>query len=59
MPAIRCHYEVLGVERDVDDSAIKKAHRKLALKCHPDKQIGKSAEEIEAATDFFKLVQVR
>lgn len=34
---IRCHYDVLGVERDADSSAIKKAHRKLALVHHPDK----------------------
>ena len=34
---IRCHYEVLGVERDADSSTIKKAHRKLALVHHPDK----------------------
>lgn len=33
----RCHYEVLGVERDADASTIKKAHRKLALCTHPDK----------------------
>jgi DnaJ homolog subfamily A member 5 len=37
---LRCHYEVLGVERDADISTIKKAHRKLALKWHPDKNIG-------------------
>lgn len=34
---VRCHYEVLGVERDADSSTIKKAHRKLALVHHPDK----------------------
>jgi len=39
-PAVRCHYEVLGVERDADSASIKKAHRKLALKLHPDKNVG-------------------
>ena len=34
---MRDHYEVLGVEEDAEDSAIKKAYRKLALKYHPDK----------------------
>ena len=33
--AMRCHYEVLGIERDAEDSAIKKSYRKLALKYHP------------------------
>lgn len=31
----RCHYEVLGVERDADYAAVRKAYRKLALKWHP------------------------
>ena len=29
---IRCHYEVLEVERDIQDDELKKAYRKLALK---------------------------
>lgn len=32
----RDYYEVLGVEKDADDSAIKSAYRKLAKKYHPD-----------------------
>lgn len=36
-PAICCHYEVLGVARDADEDALKKAYRKLALRWHPDK----------------------
>ena len=35
--AMKCHYEVLGVERDASDSDIKKSYRKLALKWHPGK----------------------
>lgn len=36
-PAMRCHYEVLGVERDVDEQELKRAFRKAALRTHPDK----------------------
>lgn len=31
------YYKILGVDKDADASAIKKAYRKLALKWHPDK----------------------
>lgn len=30
-------YKALGIENDADRSVIKSAHRKLVLKCHPDK----------------------
>ena len=33
----RDYYDVLGVAREADDSTIKKAYRKLALKHHPDR----------------------
>lgn len=38
-------YEVLGVGRDADASAIKKAYRKLARKYHPDSNKGNASAE--------------
>lgn len=34
-PMMRCLYEVLGVEKDADEAAIRKAYRKGALAWHP------------------------
>ena len=35
--AKRDYYEILGVSKDADDKALKKAYRKLAMKYHPDR----------------------
>ena len=44
--AKRDYYEVLGVDKNADDAAIKKAYRTLAKKNHPDVNPGdKEAEE--------------
>jgi len=45
-------YQTLGVGRDATIDEIKKAHRKLALKYHPDKN-----PDNKAAQDKFKRVQ--
>ena len=41
----RDYYEVLGVGKDADDSAIKKAYRSLAKKYHPDMNPGDKEAE--------------
>jgi len=45
---VRDFYEVLGVEQDITDKAIKKAFRKLSIKYHPDRNPSEEAAEIFA-----------
>jgi len=44
-------YDVLGVPRDCTEADVKKAYRKLAMECHPDRNNGDKAAE-----ERFKLV---
>jgi molecular chaperone DnaJ len=45
MAASRDYYEVLGVRRDASPDDIKRAFRKLALECHPDRNPGDAEAE--------------
>ena len=52
------YYQILGVSKDADDSAIKKAYRKIAMKYHPDRNQGdKAAEEkFKAAAEAYDIL---
>ncbi|KAJ1457862.1 DnaJ domain-containing protein, partial [Pelagophyceae sp. CCMP2097] len=47
---MRCHYVVMGLEKASTADDIKKTYRKLAIKLHPDKNLGNS----DAAAELFK-----
>jgi len=58
------YYGILGIPRDADDAAIKKAFRKLSLKYHPDKNKGddeaaKHFVEVNEAHDVLSNVEKR
>jgi len=58
MPTMRCHYEVLGLERDCSDADIKKAYRKTALVWHPDKNQHRKEEAEERFKEISNAYEV-
>ena len=58
MGAKRDYYEVLGVSKTADASAIKKAYRKLAKKYHPDSNPGNkaAAERFKEVTEAYDVL---
>src|SRR6267378_1846484 len=52
-------YVVLGVQRDASEADIKKAYRKLAMECHPDRNNGdKAAEEkFKIVTEAYEVLR--
>lgn len=59
MTSKRDYYEVLGVDRNADDSELKAHYRKLALKYHPDRNPGdKEAEEkFKEASEAYEVLR--
>src|SRR6516225_10002389 len=47
MSTKRCYYETLEVERNADETKLKSAFRKLAMKWHPDRNPGDAQSEIK------------
>jgi len=56
--AKRDYYDVLGVNRDADEEAIKKAYRKLAMKHHPDRnpEDKTSEEKFKEAKEAYEVL---
>lgn len=64
MSTKRDYYEVLGVGRDANEDALKKAYRKLAMKYHPDRNQGDAEaearfKELNEAYDVLKDAEKR
>jgi len=56
---MRDYYEILGVSRDADTDAIKKAYRQLALQYHPDRNSGsrESEDKFKEATQAYEVLR--
>ena len=52
-------YTVLGVPRDASEADIKKAYRKLAMECHPDRNNGdkRAEEKFKEITEAYEVLR--
>ena len=57
--AKRDYYEVLGIARDADEAAIRKAYRALAKESHPDRNPNdpQAAERFKEATEAYEVLR--
>ncbi|MEO1021466.1 MAG: molecular chaperone DnaJ [Bacteroidota bacterium] len=55
----RDYYEILGVSKSADDSEIKKAYRKMAMKFHPDRNKGDDDAEkkFKEASEAYEVLR--
>lgn len=58
MTVKRDYYEVLGIDRNADAAAIKKAYRRLAKKYHPDMNVGNldADEKFKEVTEAYNVL---
>ena len=56
--ATRDYYEVLGINKDADETTIKKAYRELAMKYHPDRNPGddKAVERMKEINEAYAVL---
>lgn len=56
--AKRDYYEILGLSKDADEKEITKAYRKLAMKYHPDRNLGDGGteEKFKEATEAYEVL---
>ena len=50
-------FKILEIDKTASDDEIKKAHRKMVIKYHPDKLQGVGQDIIKLAEEKFLLVQ--
>ena len=52
------YYELLEIEKNADKTVIKKAYRKLAMQCHPDKNPGdcEAEEKFKAINEAYQVL---